>query len=537
MNPTLIIHNAKIYTVDSAQSQAEAVACLDGNIVAVGANDDILPLAGPRTQTINAQGRLVLPGLTDAHVHFLQYAIRAKQVSLFGIIDFAEAQQLISQAVAQAEPGQWIQGWGYDEHRWDVSPTVDMLDELAPHNPMAMARVDMHTWWVNSAALQQANISADTPSPAEGRIEHHSDGSPNGILREWSAIRLVQQHIPQPDSDTLYNWLTEAMTKAHQLGLTGIHDQRVEKEGKRSFRLWQALRRNNALKLRVHMNIASDFLPQAETLGLQPGFGDDYLWLGHVKAFADGTLGSQTAMMLEPFEGSADNRGMVVTSADEIWELGVAADKAGYSLSIHAIGDQAVRENINIMSELKPDTATGQLPHRIEHVQVIHPLDMSRLAEYGIVASVQPIHVALDWRTADNFWGERAKYTYAFRSLLDHGTTLAFGSDAPVAPISPIAGIHTAVNRQGDDGLPVGGWHPQEKITVTEAVQAYTLGPAQLAGKAQCQGSITPGKFADMIMLSADIFEIDATAIEQTKVEMTVFDGQVVFERQGGISN
>ncbi len=531
MKIDLILHNAKIYTVDTKQPWVEAVACAGGNIVATGSNSDILPLADSKTPIIDAAGRLILPGLTDSHVHFLQYAVRAKQISLFGVTDFNEVRHLIRQAVAQAEAGQWVQGWGWDENRWDVEPTAALLDEIAPHNPLALARVDMHTWWVNSLALKQANLTSETPDPPESRIERDAAGNPNGLLREWNAIQLIQQHIPRPDMTTLYTWLQEAIAQAHQLGLTGIHDQRVEREGRRSFHLWQKLRRHNKLLLRVHMHISSDFLPEAATLGLQPGFGDDHLWLGHVKAFADGTLGSQTALMLEPFEDSLDNRGLAVTVADEMWELAVQADKAGFPLSIHAIGDRAVRDVINVMSEFQPNTASGRLPHRIEHVQLIHPSDLARLNEYGIFAAVQPIHINLDWRSADKYWGQRARYTYAFRSLLDLGTPLAFGSDAPVAPLNPFLGIYAAVTRQDEQGQPEGGWYPVEKISVAEAVKAYTLVPAQLAGKAQRQGSITPGKWADMIMLSHNIFEVNPADIAHTKVEITIFNGQVVFEQ------
>ncbi len=529
MKPDLILYNARIYTVDPAQPWAEAVVCAGGNILTVGSNEDALALAGPNTQTVDAGGRLVLPGLTDAHVHFLQYAIRRRQVNLSGVKNFDAALQLVRQAVEQTEPGQWVQGWGWDEYPWDTQPTAALLDQIAPHTPVALARVDMHTWWVNSAAMKQAGISRETPDPPESRIERDANGDPNGLLREWSAIRLVERHIPRPTFDALYGWLKETMAEAHQLGLTGIHDQRVENEGRQNFRLFQAMRRRGELKLRVHMNISSDFLAEAATLGLQPGFGDDRLWIGHTKAFADGTMGSQTALMLEPFEGSSDNRGLVVTPADEMWELAVQADKAGFPLSVHAIGDRAAREVINVMSEFEPGDATGRLPHRVEHVQLLHPADLPRLSQCGIFASMQPVHIQMDWRAADKVWGKRARYTYAFRSLLDTGTQLAFGSDAPVAPFNPLLGIHAAVTRQDEQGQPEGGWYPEEKMSVAEVVQAYTLGPAQLSGKAHRQGSITPGKWADMIVLSGNLFEIEPSEIAETEVDMTIFNGQVVF--------
>lgn len=531
MPADLIIRNANIYTVDSAQPWAQAVACVKGRIAAVGSNTEIDGLAGPHTQTIDAGGRLVLPGLTDAHVHFLQVAIRSHQVSLFGVSDFEEVRRRVRQAAAQTEAGQWVQGWGWDENLWDMQPTAALLDEIAPHVPVALARLDMHTWWVNSAAMRQANITHATPDPPESRLERDAGGNPTGLLREWNAIRLVQEKIPRPTANTLYGWLQETIAQAHRLGLTAIHDQRVEREGRQSFRLFQALRRAGHLKLRVHMNISSDFLSQAATLGLQPGFGDEHLWVGHLKAFADGTMGSQTALMLEPFEGSADNRGLAVTPADELWELAVQASEAGFPLSVHAIGDRAVQEVINVMSEFRPDTAAGQLPHRIEHVQLINPQDLPRLSRHGIVASMQPVHVMFDWRVADKVWGARARYAYAFRSLLAQGTHLAFGSDAPVAPLDPLPGIYAAVARQDEQGQPAAGWYPEERLTMAETIWAYTMGPAQLAGKSHRQGSITSGKWADMIMLSRNLFEIEPAEILDASVELTIFNGEVVFSR------
>ncbi|MFQ5858447.1 MAG: amidohydrolase, partial [Anaerolineae bacterium] len=522
-----------------------------GRIVAVASNDELLDLAGPDTQIIDAGGRLVLPGLTDAHVHFLQYAIRRHEVSLFGLRDFDEVRRRVRQAVEGAEPGQWVQGWGWDEHFWGIQPTRAHLDDIAPHTPVALARMDMHTWWVNSAALKWAGITRDTPDQPESRIERDAAGEPTGLLREWNAIRLVQQYIPDPDADTLLNWLRDAMADAHRLGLTGIHDQRVKDEGRVSFRLFQALRRHDELNLRVHMNIAAEYLAEAAKLGLQPGFGDDRLWIGQVKAFADGSMGSWTALMLEPFEGEPANRGMTVTSADELWELAVQADEAGFPLSIHAIGDLAVRNVLDVLSEFRRDESDAPagppnefgvwyekrvktrsvLPHRIEHVQVIHPDDLAQLSRHGIIASMQPVHLLTDWPTADRVWGRRARYAYAFRSLLDHGTRLAFGSDAPVAPLNPMLGIYAAVTRQDERGEPEAGWYPEERISVAETVHGYTMGPAYAAGVQHVQGSITPGKWADMIVLSHNILEVPPAEIAETEVELTIFDGQVVYQR------
>ncbi|MBN1995209.1 MAG: amidohydrolase [Anaerolineae bacterium] len=531
MNADLILHNAKIYTLDPIQPWAEAAACANGRVIAVGRNEEIKTLVGPKTKLVDAQRQLALPGLIDAHVHLLQYAIRRHQVNLFGVRDFAAVRRSIREAVAKVRPGQWIQGWGWDENLWGVQPTRHQLDDLAPHNPVALARMDMHTWWVNSAALAQAGISAHTPNPPDSQIEREATGEPTGLLREWNAIRLVERHILLLDEKVLEIWLREAIAAANQFGLTGIHDQRVEQEGEQSLRLFQALNRQGQLNLRVHHHLAADYLAEAATLGLQAGLGNDRLWLGHVKTFADGTMGSRTALMLEPFEGERDNWGITVTSAERLKQLARQANQIGFPLSVHAIGDRAVREVISILDENPPgdSNCTPGLPHRIEHVQLIHPADLPRLGRSNIFASVQPVHLLTDWPTADRVWGQRARYTYAFRSLLDHGVRLAFGSDAPVAPLNPMPGIYAAVTRQDEQGQPAQGWYPEERLTVAEAIHGYTIGPAMLAGKQAVQGSISPGKWADMIVLSRNIFEIPPHELAEATVKLTIFAGQVVY--------
>ncbi len=531
MKADLILHHARIYTVDSARPWAEAVACRAGRIIAVGSNEEIRELADSKTQLINANGQLVLPGFTDAHVHFLQYAIRQHEVNLFGVADFDEARRRVREAADQAEVGAWIQGWGWDEGPWQVQPHRRYLDELAPDRPILLRRMDMHTYWLNSAALRLAGLTRETADPTGGQLERDATGELTGILREWNALQLIEPYLPRPDRAALLTWLEEAIAEAHRLGLTGIHDQRVQHEGRQSFGLFQALHRQDKLKLRVHMNIAAEHLAEAAALGLQPGFGNDRLWLGHVKVFADGTMGSRTARMIEPFEHDPTNRGLAITTGEALWQLAEQAQRAGFPLSIHAIGDLAVREVLDVLSELppQPTSPTASPPHRIEHVQLIHPDDLPRLNQYKIVASVQPIHLCTDWPTADRVWGRRARYAYAFRSLLEHGTKLALGSDAPVAPLNPMLGIYAAVTRQDQGQHPAGGWYPAERISVAEAVNGYTIGPAFVAGKEHLQGSIAPGKWADLIMLSQNIIEIPAEEILETKVDLTIFDGQIVY--------
>ena len=331
MNPNLIIHNAKVYTVDEELPWAEAVACHNGRFLAVGSNEEVLKLAGGDTEIIDANGRLLLPGLIDSHIHFLDLAERNQQISLFGVDDFDEVLQLVKTAVARKAPGEWLLGWGWNEAEWHTQPLAKHLDAIAPNNPVALTRMDMHTLWINHAAMTASGITADTPNPPESLIERDENGQPTGILREWNALQLVVPQIPKPNMDDKAKWLRETIALAHSLGLTGIHDQRVEKEGRESFRLWQTLSRDDDLTLRVHMNIAADFLPEVTALGLQSGFGDEHLWVGHIKTFNDGTMGSRTASMLASFEGEPDNLGVIVTPADELWRIATEAAEAGFS--------------------------------------------------------------------------------------------------------------------------------------------------------------------------------------------------------------
>lgn len=527
MNPTLILYNAKIYTVDPAQPWAEAVACHNGRLHAIGTTADITAMAGDETTMIDAGGKLVLPGLTDSHVHFRSYASYRQWVNLFGVDDFDEAMALIKTAVSKAKPGEWVQGSGWGASKWHTKPHRTVLDAIAPNNPVALGQMDMHSWWVNSRALDLANVTADTPDLPESKIERDLDGTPNGILREWNAINLVKSIIPLASEADELAYMREAIAEAHQLGLTAVHDQRVEGEGDVSLRLFQQLNRDGDLKLRIHHNIAAAYLPQVAQLGLQPGLGDDRLWIGHIKSFSDGAMGSRTALMIDPYEDESENRGIAVTSAADLMELAAATEAADFSLSIHAIGDLAARNVLDAMESIPP--VTDRMPHRIEHVQVMHPDDLGRLAAHGIATAVQPIHIETDWRIADVAWGDRARYTYAFRTLLDLGTVVAFGSDAPVAPINPMWGIRAAITRQSLDNLPEGGWYPEEKVTLEEAIYAYTMAPAIIAGKQAVQGSISPNKWADLIVLNDDLFEMEETAVSQATIGMTIFAGDVVY--------
>jgi predicted amidohydrolase YtcJ len=534
--PDLILYHGRLTTQDPNFTQATALAVRGGRILAVGDDAEVRASARPHTRQIDLDGRRVLPGLTDAHFHFYEWALARGGLSLAGTISLAEVRECVRQAVRRADPGQWILGQGWNQDTWPHPRLPDRadLDDLSPDNPVILWRTDLHLAWVNSRALQAAGISAGTPDPEMGIIERGEGGQPTGILREL-AINQVRQVIPPPTDDETDEAMRQAMAEVHQLGLTGVHDMRIMggADGPPAFRAWQRLRVAGELGLRVWMMLPGERLDAAIALGLRTGFGDDILRVGGIKLFADGATGPRTAWMLEPF--TDDGTGLPLMPMREIAELVARAHQAGISTAIHAIGDRAVRELLDVFTEVLP-RQMGEVPllapHRIEHVQHSHPADLRRLAALGLVASVQPIHATDDMAMIDKACGERARWAYAFRGLLDAGTVLAFGSDCPVASPNPFWGIHAAVTRQRRDGSPAEGWYPDQRMTVAEAVRGYTLGPAHASGQVAQQGSLTPGKLADLIVLDRDIFAILPEDIPDTQVWLTVFDGQIVYHSE-----
>jgi hypothetical protein len=533
----LLLQNGRIYPVKPARLCAQAVAVKDGRFFAVGDDSELEPLIGPKTQIIHLEGRLVLPGFMDSHVHFLAYALRRHQVVLDGVVDWGEVRRRVRAGVERAAPGEWMLGWGWNQNLWGdgTFPSKADLDDIAPHNPVALTRTDFHSLWVNSLALEKAGITAETPDPPESRIDRTPDtGEPSGILREWGAMRLIEDVIPTPNDDVVDTALRETIAEAHQLGLTGVHDMRVETERSNALQAFQRLHRRGELTLRVSCAVPVDHLDEAIAVGLGSGLGDATLRISGVKVFADGSMGSSTAWMLEPYADDPDNYGMAITPKVQLCDIAYRAEQAGLSLIIHAIGDRAIRETLDVLAEVREKRERrleDDLRHRIEHAQLIHPDDIPRLAQLGVIASMQPVHVMDDWPVADRMWGhERSRTAYALRSLLNAGTHLTLGSDCPVAPLNPLLGIQAAVLRQNKKGKPKGGWYPQERLTVAEAVQGYTMGAAYAVRLEDVLGSITPGKLADLVVLDRDIFEIEPGEIASVKPTMTIFDGQVVYQ-------
>lgn len=535
----LILFNGRVHTMDPALPFATAVATRGDRILAVGLDSEILHLRHQHTLLFDLRGRAAFPGFIDAHVHFAWWALRREQVDLSDASSPEQAMAKVAERVAQTPPGTWILGGGFDRNVWPGAawPTRQMLDAVAPQHPVMLNSHDHHSIWVNTLALRLAGVTAETPDPPGGRIARDPiTGEPIGILSE-SAVQLVQRVVPSPTLSQAVAAMREAQPLAWAAGLTSIHEIH-DTDDMMAFRAFQALRRAGELGLRVYQHVPASRLEAFIQAGVQSGFGDEWVRIGGVKFFIDGALGSRTADMLEPYIGEPDNRGVPIMDKEAMLEQALRASRAGLSVSVHAIGDRANRSILDVLEAVRRDEeANGRcrLRHRIEHVQILHPDDLPRLAQLDVIASMQPIHATSDMLIAERFWGpERCRLAYAWRSLLDTGARLAFGSDAPVEPLDVLAGIHAAVTRRRPDGAPgPDGWQPQERITAMEAVRAYTLGAAYASGEEMIKGTLTPGKLADMVVLSRDITACPAEEILSTRVEVTILGGQIVYRAPG----
>ncbi|MEN9936135.1 MAG: hypothetical protein RLZZ387_2714 [Chloroflexota bacterium] len=532
--PTTVLYNGPIYTLDPAQPRVQALAIRDGRVLAAGSEGKVTGLVGSRAEAINLQGRAVIPALTDAHVHLVSHALARRTVQLDGVDDFDEALRRIAAAAKRLPEGVWLQGRGWDHTRWGGRwPTAADLDTIVPDRPVLLSRKDGHSAWVNSATLRLAGIGDDTPDPAGGAIKREK-GVATGILQE-TAIDLIRRHIPEATEEERMSALRDAVEEAHSYGMVGVHIPATMTPGDGAMVLanLQRLRERGGLKLRCLVYIGVDALDETLALGVRSGLGDRWLRVGGIKMFADGTLGSETADMLEHYEGRR-HFGLPVMTVEELNNAVRRANAGGLAICVHAIGDGANRKVLDAV-ELAQMEGHGRppLPNRIEHCQVLHPRDIPRFAELGVVASMQPIHCTSDMETADRLWGARCETSYAWRSLKEAGAVLALGSDAPVEPLDPWPGIHAAVTRQRPGGTPPGGWRPEQCLTVEEAIRGFTEGAAFAAGAAHEQGTLTPGKLADLAVLSADPFKLSPSELHSVRAELTMIEGDVVWERKG----
>jgi predicted amidohydrolase YtcJ len=530
-----LLFNARIHTLYGARPQVSAML-LDGErIIATGNEQELLALDHQIDDRLDLQGCTVLPGLTDAHLHLQYYALGLQKVDC-ETATLEQCLHRVAQRVRSVRPGEWVLGHGWNQNTWQLSlpddfPSAAHLDEIAPDTPVYLTAKSLHAAWINTAGLRLAGITAATPDPRDGRIVRDPSGHPTGILLE-NAMGLVSAALPEPGYREVAAAIEAAQPLLWKMGLTGVHDF----DRRTCFMALQDLCIRGRLKLRVNKSIPLDSLAHAGEIGLRTGFGNDMLWVGSVKAFMDGALGPHTAAMLHPYEGEPENLGILNMDSEQLFEYGRQAADAGLGMAVHAIGDRANHEVLDAYEHLRAYEREKGLPHlrhRIEHVQVLHPDDAARLGELDVIASMQPIHAISDMRAADRLWGDRSALAYAWRTQLKHGSRLAFGSDAPVESPNPFLGLHAALTRREPAGFPgPRGWHPEQRLTLDQALQAYTTGPAYAANAEHRLGRLAPSYFADLILLEHDPFAVDPDQLLKMQPLATMLAGEWVWQSE-----
>ncbi len=522
---TLVVTGARVWTGDSDKPWAEAVAANGADIIAVGYEADVASLIGDETEVITANGEMLLPGFIDTHVHLMSGGSSIASVQLRDAKTPEEFTQRIADFANTVESGEWITGGTWDHTNWGGElPRRDWIDAVTPDNPVWVMRLDGHMGLANSRALEIAGVDADTPDVAGGEIVRDAEGRPTGILKD-NALRLVFSKMPEPTDAQMDRYLQAAMQYLASNGVTTVHD--MFEEGMDSWQSLAAYRRaeaNDALITRIY-----SVTPLVEWQKLRDdiaehGRGNEWLRTGAVKGYMDGSLGSHTAAMLEPFSDTPGDSGFLLDPLDDLRAWIAGADAAGLQLMVHAIGDKAIRDLLDIYHDVAEKHGDRDRRLRMEHAQHIHPDDVPRFAIQKVIASMQPYHAIDDGRWADSVIGaERSRTTYAFRSLLDSGAHLALGSDWFVAPASPLEGIYAAVTRRTLDGNNPDGWVPEQKITVEEALRGYTYEGAY--------ASLKVGMLADMVLIDRDLTAIAPETIREAQVLKTIVDGRVVFSR------
>ncbi len=527
----VIITNANVWTVDRNHPRAEAVAILGQRIVAVGTSAQMDSWRGQQTRIIDAAGKLLLPGFNDAHVHFVPGGFQLDQVQLN---DARSREEFVRRIAAQArklKKGEWILGGDWDEQNWSPAelPKHDWIDAVTPDNPVFIERHDGHESLANALAMKLAEVTSATKSPPGGEIVRDAQGNPTGIFRD-AAQAVIAHAIPPPTQQARIRAAKRALEYAASVGVTSLQDMVPEFA---DIEAYSVLAERGELTSRIYAAPLETHWQDQAKIGIRHAFGSDYLRIGAVKGFADGSLGSTTAYFFDPYVDAPNSRGLL---SDEMQPISgmrqrlTGADKAGLQICTHAIGDQAISIVLDIYQDIQKANGVRDRRWRIEHAQHMAAKDFQRFAQLHVIASVQPYHAIDDGRWAERRIGPiRAKTTYAFRTFLDDGVRLAFGTDWTVAPLNPMLGLYAAVTRATLDGKHPNGWVPEQKISIEEAIEAYTMGSAYAEFQDKQKGSITPGKLADLVLVSDNLLKIDPRAIRQAKVEMTMVGGRIVY--------
>src|SRR5882724_1733801 len=524
--------HGRIYTNDPASPWAEALAISEGRITCVGKMDHVLLDWGggqEGVETVNLKGQFVMPGFNDAHVHLGGAAADELAVPLTGVPSAEEMQKRVAAAVAQHKEGEWITGGGWDHTLWLEKrfPNRQQLDAVAPKNPVILTHISGHVAVANSLALKSAEIDKNTPNPPGGEIEHEALGEPTGMLKEGAAMSLVRVRIPDPTAEQRRKGIELVLQNVAKNGVTSVQDYSEWAD----FQVYQELKEAGKLTVRI-----TEWLPfnlplnELQNMQAQGGTKDPWLKTGALKAFLDGAMGSRTAAMLEPYSDDPSTSGILTNDPQKLTAMAIQRDKAGFQFAFHAIGDRANRIALDVFEAVAKANGPRNRRDRIEHAQVVAPMDFARFAELHIIASMQPSHQTTDMRWAEDRIGrERIMGAYAWATMLKNKVPVAFGTDYPVEPISPFRGLYACVTRERPDGGPKNGWEPQEKISLQDCIRAYTSGSAYAQFEEGKKGELKPGEYADFIILSNDLTKVPPAQFTKTSVLRTVVGGRTVY--------
>ena len=529
----LIVTGARIYTVDESRPTAEALAVRDGRVLFVGSARGAKALQGPKTQIVDVTGRTIIPGMTDAHAHFLGLGQALRTVDLVGTTSYAEVIARVAARAKQVQPGTWIIGRGWDQNDWGDTrfPAHDALSRAVPNNPVVLERIDGHAVLVNAKAMQLASVTTATEDPTGGRLERDSTGTPTGVFVD-NAGALIDRVVPPASSAEVRARALAAIDEMHRWGLTGIHDAG---ESRAAIELFEALAKEGKLELRTYVMVADDSaaLDYYLARGPQSALYDGRLWIRSIKLYADGALGSRGAAMLEPYSDDPQNRGLLVSTPAHLEAVAERALRGGFQVCVHAIGDRGNRVVLDAYEQALKAVPVADHRFRVEHAQIVNYDDIPRFATLDVIPSMQAVH-----QTSDMYWAGarlgpgRELGAYAWRSFLDAGVVVPNGSDFPVEAVNPLLSFHSAISRQDARGWPPGGWHPEQRMTREEALKAMTIWPAFASFMEKDAGSLSAGKYADFVILDRDIMTVAPGEVLGTSVISTWLAGKAVYTRR-----
>jgi predicted amidohydrolase YtcJ len=528
----LIVTNARIYTVDESRPMAAALAVKDGRVLFAGSEREALVLRGPSTRLVDAHGNTVVPGIVDAHAHLLGLGFSLASVKLAETRSYDEVIRLVVERAAHVPAGRWIQGRGWDQNKWGDTrfPTHDALSRATPDNPVALTRIDGHAILANAAAMKAAGITPATQDPEGGRLERTAGGEPTGVFVD-NAKQLIQRVVPRPTKDEVHQATLAAIREAQRFGLTGMHDAGEPRE---VIEVFEEMAKAGEFGLRGYIMVSDNAADVAHYFerGPQSGLYGGHLWIRTIKLYADGALGSRGAALLDPYSDDPKNSGLLLSTPEHLKDVATRALKAKFQIATHAIGDRGNRNVLDAYEAALNAVPASDHRFRIEHAQILNFADIPRFAKLGVIPSMQGVHQASDmtWVPARIGYA-RSLGAYAWRSLLNTGVVVPNGSDCPVERINPLFSFHAAITRTDDDDWPPGGWFPAEKMTRDEALKSITIWPAFAAFQEQTAGSLTPGKYADFVILDQDIMRVPDQLILKTNVLATYIGGKAVYQR------